>query len=206
MQTQPAHDTSPDPHGHDPHGHDGHDGHDPRAHTAVALAESRPSLSLAQQIKTLLGKIWIGLYLPAIASGMAHTFAYMFRPKVTELYPEKQPPLRPGYRGEHRLKVDAQGNPKCVACFMCQTACPAECITIVADAAPASWVGRDKRPIKFDIDLLKCIYCGMCEEACPCDAIELTTTFTKVATKREHKIHDIDVLLGRKPPPGSVSA
>jgi len=78
---------------------------------------------------------------------------------------------------------------------MCATACPAECITIVAAPSPADWVGRDKRPIKFDIDLLKCIYCGMCEEACPCDAIELTQTYTQVATSRSEKVYDMERLL-----------
>lgn len=195
MQLQPAHGPS------DPHGDSKPVAVLDREEHALQTAD----LTLGQRIRKLLGRIWIGLYLPAIMQGMSHTFGYMFRKKVTEHYPEVKPPLRKGYRGEHRLKVDAQGNPKCVACFMCQTACPAECITIVAAPAPADWVGRDKRPVRFDIDLLKCIYCGMCEEACPCDAIELTPLYTQVATKREHKLHDIDVLLGRKPPPGKVS-
>jgi NADH-quinone oxidoreductase subunit I len=159
-------------------------------------------LTLQQKVQRLLRRVAIALYLPSIFQGMAHTFGYMFRPKFTEEYPEVKPQLRKGYRGEHRLKLDDQGRMKCVACFMCQTACPAECITIVAGEAPADWPDRDKIPVKFDIDLLKCIYCGMCEEACPCDAIELTPLFTQVATKREHKLHDINVLMGLKPPPG----
>jgi NADH-quinone oxidoreductase subunit I len=94
------------------------------------------------------------------------------------------------------LKMDAQGRPKCVACFMCATACPAECISIVAQPAP--WPDRDKVPAKFEIDLLKCIYCGMCEEACPCDAIELTQKFTQVSTSRAEKVHGIERLLREK--------
>jgi ferredoxin len=76
------------------------------------------------------------------------------------------------YRGVHRLNKDEEGRVKCVACFMCSTACPARCIHIEADEAP--WDDREKYPAKFDIDELRCIYCGMCEEACPVDAIELT--------------------------------
>jgi NADH-quinone oxidoreductase subunit I len=96
---------------------------------------------------------------------------------------------RKGYRGEHRLKKDeGKEREKCVACYMCATACPAECITIVAEEARGR-IATSTRP-KFEIDLLKCIYCGMCEEACPCDAIELTQTFTQVATSREEKIYD----------------
>ena len=130
----------------------------------------------------------IAAYVPAILSGLAKTFQWMVRPTTTMQYPEQRHVPRKGYRGEHRLKRDEQGREKCVACYMCATACPAECITIVAEEAP--WPDRDKRPKTFEIDLLKCIYCGMCEEACPCDAIELTETFTQVATSRQEKIYD----------------
>lgn len=135
-------------------------------------------------------------YLPSVLQGLVKTFQWMLRPTSTQQYPEVRHIPRPGYRGEHRLKMDEQGRPKCVACFMCATACPAECITIVA--SPAPWPDRDKVPAKFEIDLLKCIYCGMCEEACPCDAIELTQKFNQVATSRAEKIHGMDRLLRPK--------
>ncbi len=166
------------------------DAHNPHAdahkdaHALVAHAP--PGLSW-------LARASIAAYLPSIAAGMAKTLEWMFRPAVTLRYPEQQYKPRKGYRGEHRLKKDEQGRPKCVACFMCATACPAECITIVAEPAP--WPDRDKVPAKFEIDMLKCIYCGMCEEACPCDAIELTETFTQIATTRKEKIYDKERLL-----------
>jgi NADH-quinone oxidoreductase subunit I len=136
-------------------------------------------------------KVW--LFLPAVVKGMIMTLRRMFVRKATLQYPDERHVPRKGYRGEHRLKKDEQGRPKCVACFMCATACPAECITIVAGEAP--WPDRDKYPVKFEIDMLKCIYCGMCEEACPCDAIELTQTFTQVSTSRQEKIYDKERLL-----------
>jgi NADH-quinone oxidoreductase subunit I len=81
----------------------------------------------------------------------------------------------------------------CVASFMSATAAPAASITMGAGAAPCP--DRDKYPVVFEIDMLKCIYCGMCEEACPCDAIELTETFTQVATTRAEKVYDKERLL-----------
>lgn len=140
-------------------------------------------------------KWWVKLYLPAVVSGMWRTLRRLFLPKATLRYPEERHIPRPGYRGEHRLKRDAQGRMKCVACYMCATACPAECIRI--EAADSPWPDREKIPVVFDIDLMKCIYCGMCEEACPCDAIELTPTFNIVSTTRQEKIYDLHKLLNR---------
>jgi NADH-quinone oxidoreductase subunit I len=126
--------------------------------------------------------------------GFANTARRFFGEKRFTLdYPDERLPVRKGYRGEHRLTRDEHGRMKCVACLMCQTACPAECITIVA--GPSPWPDRDKIPVKFEIDLLKCIYCGMCEEACPCEAIELTEKYTQVCTRREEKIYDLEKLL-----------
>ena len=85
--------------------------------------------------------------------------------QVTEQFPEQQPKLPANYRGVHRLNRDEEGRVKCVACYMCSTACPAHCIDIVA--APSPWPDREKYPETFVIDELRCIYCGMCEEACP---------------------------------------
>lgn len=134
-------------------------------------------------------------YFWSLMKGIGYTTGRFFTdfPRFTLEYPFVKLPTRKGYRGEHRLKKDGQGRPKCVACFMCSTACPAECISIVAGESP--WPDRDKVPVKFEIDMLKCIYCGMCEEACPCDAIELTEKYTQVATSREEKIYDLKRLL-----------
>lgn len=165
---------------------------EPKPH-APAHKDANALLANAPQTQSWLLRASIAAYLPSIAAGMTKTLEWMFRPAFTLRYPEQRHVPRKGYRGEHRLKKDEQGRPKCVACFMCATACPAECITIVAEQAP--WPDRDKVPAKFEIDMLKCIYCGMCEEACPCDAIELTETFTQIATTRKEKIYDKERLL-----------
>src|SRR5437588_1960159 len=135
------------------------------------------------------------LYLPAVFQGLTTTVRHMFSPKVTERYPEVEPTMVPNYRGVHRLNRDEQGRVKCVACYMCATACPAHCIDIVAAPAPADWKDREKYPETFVIDELRCIYCGMCEEACPVDAIELTTLYDLVGPSREEMMFDKEKLL-----------
>jgi len=145
-------------------------------------------------------------YVPQVAIGLATTLKHMFRvwtgrDKVIQ-YPEERREdlaLEDGgmfsktYRGIHRLNKDEEGRVKCVACFMCSTACPARCIHIEAGESP--WQDREKYPIKFDIDELRCIYCGMCEEACPVDAIELTSLYDIVGLTRQEMIFDKEKLL-----------
>ena len=133
------------------------------------------------------------LYLPAIFQGLTTTLKHMFGPKMTQQFPEERPKLPANYRGVHRLNRDEQGRTKCVACYMCSTACPARCIDIVA--APSPWPDREKYPETFVIDELRCIYCGMCEQACPCDAIELTSLFDLTGLSREEMMFDKEKLL-----------
>ena len=141
-----------------------------------------PTLGLVEQ-----------LYLPAIFAGLQTTVKHLFRPKVTVQFPDQLPTLPPNYRGVHRLNRDEQGRVKCVACYMCSTACPAHCIDIVA--APSPWPDREKYPETFVIDELRCIYCGMCEQACPCDAIELTSLYDLTGLSREEMMFDKEKLL-----------
>lgn len=148
------------------------------------------------------------MYLPEVFKGFGTTLRHMFtswgqgRTSRTLQYPEQRKehydPVDGGmeksnYRGVHRLNRDEQGRVKCVACMMCPTICPANCIHI--DAAESPWDDREKYPKKFEIDELRCIFCGMCEEACPVDAIELTTEYDIVGMSRQEMIFDKEKLL-----------
>jgi NADH-quinone oxidoreductase subunit I len=151
---------------------------------------------------------WEAAYLPEIFRGFGTTlrhFVTSFGQGATSRtmqYPEvrrEHLPVEKGgqevrnFRGVHRLNRDEQGRVKCVACMMCPTLCPANCIHIEADVSP--WDDREKYPKKFEIDELRCIYCGMCEEACPVDAIELTTEYDVVGMSRQEMIFDKEKLL-----------
>src|SRR3954453_6432037 len=81
------------------------------------------------------------LYLPAIVAGLGTTMRHMGKVltgkgALTRQFPEERPQLPPNYRGVHRLNRDEKGRVKCVACYMCSTACPAHCIDIVSAPAP----------------------------------------------------------------------
>jgi NADH-quinone oxidoreductase subunit I len=100
----------------------------------------------------------------------------------------------PGYRGLHRLVPRADGRPRCVAWFMCATACPAQCIYIEAGEVEGDPI--EKYPKQFVIDELRCVVCGFCVEACPKDAIRMDTGEHPPPTyQREGQIYDIQRLL-----------
>ena len=140
------------------------------------------------------------LYLVEIVKGLAVTMKHLVRnifatdEMPTMQYPEEKRVYGERFRGRHRLMQRDDGTPRCVACQMCSTYCPADCISIVAAEHPDPTI--EKYPLTFDIDLLRCVYCGLCEEACPCDAIRLDTGIYEIAAdKREKFVVDKDFLL-----------
>lgn len=109
----------------------------------------------------------------AIAKGMGITFKEMLTPAITEEYPDAPANLEERYRGAHVLQRDENGLEKCVACFLCAAACPANCIYIEAaeNTAEARFSGAERYAKVYNIDYNRCIFCGYCVEACPTDAI-----------------------------------
>ena len=123
-----------------------------------------PRLSLSDQF-----------YLPQVLIGLGTTMKHMFNVVVRGIdrvvqYPEERREdlavekggmLQKTYRGIHRLNKDEEGRVKCVACFMCSTACPARCIHIEAAESPVGRIAK-KYPAKFDIDELQLAFTAAC--------------------------------------------
>jgi NADH-quinone oxidoreductase subunit I len=139
---------------------------------------------------------WDRTYLPSVFQGLAITSRHFFRNlfihsmhlvglmrhvrgAVTFQYPEEQRPLSKRARTRHRLTQREDGTPRCVACMMCETVCPARCINIVAKEHPDPNI--EKMPASFDLDLGMCVYCGFCVEVCPEDAIRMDTQILDTA-------------------------
>ena len=154
--------------------------------------------------------LWERSYFPEIVRGMSVTgyhfwrnlgihvlqlfgLAKDLRASVTIQYPEQRALYPDTFRGRHRLTLSENDTVNCTACFLCATACPADCIYIEAGEDPVNPV--EKYAVRYEIDTLRCIYCGFCVEACPCDAIRMDTGthpgnlgFTRQAFVEDKKI------------------
>jgi NADH-quinone oxidoreductase subunit I len=131
------------------------------------------------------------LFLSELVSGMALTFSYAFKKKVTINYPYEKGPLSPRFRGEHALRRYPNGEERCIACKLCEAVCPALAITIEAEPREDG----SRRTTRYDIDMTKCIYCGFCQEACPVDAIVEGPNFEFATETREELMYDKQKLL-----------
>ncbi len=126
-----------------------------------------------------------------LLQGLKLTLKFFFTKKITMRYPEEKWEVAPRWRGRHFLTRFESGKIRCVACMLCATACPAECIRIVAAVEP----DNRKYPEIYEIDLGRCIFCGHCVEVCPRHAIEMTPVYEISEYSREALILDKEALM-----------
>jgi len=137
--------------------------------------------------------LWEKAYIPEILRGMYITLSHFYvnfsgliaeflgggkkeRKIMTVYYPEETitPPL--GFRGRPVLVRGADGLEKCVACGLCEAACPPNCIKIIGGERE----NGDRYPVSYLLDGARCIFCGRCEEVCPKEAIVMSNSWANL--------------------------
>jgi NADH-quinone oxidoreductase subunit I len=160
-----------------------------------------PVVNVDRQSMPLLERIYLGPILQGLAVTIRHFWRNIVghRDVATIQYPEEKRQYSHRMRGRHILTTKEDGSLRCVACYMCETACPAECITIVAEEDPEASVEWEKKPAVYEIDLLRCVFCGFCVDACPKEAIIMSDTHEMAFTDRDSAVVGIDELRQKGP-------
>jgi len=149
-------------------------------------------------------------YLSTIMTGMGKTWSIFWKQITgkeksnTLEWPEQPATYGDRFKGKHFLTRRDDGQVRCTACFLCATACPAQCIHIEAGQHPTNEI--EKFPVRFEIDILRCVFCGFCEEACPVDAIRLGPEYAMAGLAGEKWVYTKDYLADRKELHGGVTS
>ena len=133
--------------------------------------------------------------LGSLLTGLKVTGREFFTPKVTEQYPENRATLRMFDRfcGELTMPHDAEGRNKCIACGLCQSACPNGTIRITTEMVADAETGSSRQQLGLDeYDLGACMFCRLCVNACPTGAIRFSTDFEHAVYTREKLVKTLN--------------
>lgn len=123
-----------------------------------------------------------------LLKGLAVTFKYLFKPKVTIQYPEEEVPQAERFRGIQHLDAE-----KCIVCNQCVRVCPTNCISLTGKPNPDP-EKKGKVLDTYNINFEICLLCDLCTEVCPTDAIKMTNNFELAEYSRDNLYKDKDWL------------
>ena len=103
----------------------------------------------------------IGDALKSLATGLKVTLKEYFTKKSTEQYPENRKTtlhVAQRHRGRLVMKRDENGVVKCVACTLCEKACPNGTIKIASEMVTTEEGKKKRRLVDYQYDLGDCMF------------------------------------------------
>lgn len=131
----------------------------------------------------------------SLVTGLGVTLREYFTKKVTEQYPENRKTtlhVAKRHRGRLMMKRDEADAVKCVACLMCEKACPNGTIKIVSEMVTNDEGKKKRQLVDYQYDLGDCMFCQLCVNACNFDAIDFTNDFENSVFDRDRLVLHLD--------------
>lgn len=134
----------------------------------------------------------------SLCIGLKTTMREFFTKKITEQYPENRKELKMfnRFRGTLTMPHNEANEHQCVACGLCQMACPNDTIHVVSETVTTDDGKKKKRLVRYEYNLGSCMFCQLCVNACPHHAITFDQDF-------EHAVFDRSKLILTLNHPGS---
>lgn len=142
--------------------------------------------------KTYIGGLLGGI--KTLCIGLKTSMREFFTPKITEQYPENRGELKmfDRFRGSLIMPHNENNEHRCVACGLCQMACPNGTISVKSEMVETEDGKKKRQLVSYEYNLGSCMFCQLCVRACPHGAITFDQSFENAVFDRSKLIRKLN--------------
>ena len=117
--------------------------------------------------------------LKTLLVGLKTSIKVFFEKDATEQYPENRGTLTFSERNRFCLEMphNDKNEHKCIACGLCQMACPNDSIMVTSEMITTDDGKKKRQLVKYEYNVGQCMFCNLCVRACPHGAIRFNQDF-----------------------------
>ncbi len=140
--------------------------------------------------------------LDSLLTGMRVSLRVYFRKGVTEQYPENRHTtlhIPECHRAILVMPHNENNQHHCIACGLCQMACPNDTIKVISETVEGEDGKKKKVLAKYEYNLGSCMFCNLCVNVCPHNAIRFSNDFenavyqkSKLVLKLNHENSSVE--------------